>query len=290
MSQRYALVTGCGKGGIGEALVTEYARSGLHAIATVLPSESSEHLVKAGITSFPLDVTSEESIVSLKTQLQKLTNGKLDILVNNAVTTTGYTMPAIDTDVTAVQHMFNVNVFGPMRMVHHFHDMLIRSSGTILNMGSIGAVIPYVYGSSYNAAKAALTHWGNTLRVEMAPLDCGVSLTYLQIIAGEVGTNILKNDHGRQLPEGSYYTPLAAAFDQHVHRTPATTDRYEFARGVVAKSLHPSPPIWLWYGSQTRLTWFLDTFFPRAIFDWLLWYIFSLGKLQLAHRDFNKRK
>lgn len=55
-------------------------------------------------------------------------------------------MPAIDTNVKAVQHMFNVNVFGPMRMVHHFHDMLIRSSGTIMNMSSIGAVIPYVFG------------------------------------------------------------------------------------------------------------------------------------------------
>lgn len=74
----------CGKGGIGEAFVSEYTRSGLHAIATVLPSESSEHLVEAGITWFPLDVTSEESVIALKAKVQKLTDGNLDILVNNA--------------------------------------------------------------------------------------------------------------------------------------------------------------------------------------------------------------
>ena len=55
-------------------------------------------------------------------------------------------MTAIDTDVVEVQRMFNVNVFGPMRMVHHFHDMIIRASGTIVNIGSIGGIIPYLYG------------------------------------------------------------------------------------------------------------------------------------------------
>lgn len=57
-------------------------------------------------------------------------------------------MTAIDTDVREVQHMFNVNVFGPMRMVHHFHRMLIESTGTVVNIGSIGGIIPYVYGAS----------------------------------------------------------------------------------------------------------------------------------------------
>ena len=55
-------------------------------------------------------------------------------------------MTAIDTDVAAVQRMFDVNVFGPMRMVHHFHEMLIGAVGAIVNIGSIGGIVPYVYG------------------------------------------------------------------------------------------------------------------------------------------------
>lgn len=55
-------------------------------------------------------------------------------------------MTAIDTDVKAVQRMFDVNLFGPMRMVHHFHDLLINAKGTIVNIGSIGGIIPYLYG------------------------------------------------------------------------------------------------------------------------------------------------
>lgn len=55
-------------------------------------------------------------------------------------------MTAIDTDTEDVKAMFDVNVFGPMRMVHHFHGMLIESSGTIVNIGSVGGIVPYVYG------------------------------------------------------------------------------------------------------------------------------------------------
>lgn len=106
-------------------------------------------------------------------------------------------MPAIDTDVNLVQKMFDVNVFGPMRMIHEFHPLLIKSQGTIVNIGSVGGIVPYMYGgkvhlpsrkrflavivscakknsfateASYNASKAALHHYGNTLRVELAPL------------------------------------------------------------------------------------------------------------------------
>lgn len=122
----------------------EYARLGVHAIATVLPNESNDHLADTGITFFPLDVTVEESVAELKTSLQKLTGGRLDILVNCAGI--AYTMTAIDTDVAAVQRMFDINLFGPMRMVCSLHDMIIRAKGTIVNIGSIGGVIPFLYG------------------------------------------------------------------------------------------------------------------------------------------------
>ncbi|KAI5867519.1 NAD(P)-binding protein [Durotheca rogersii] len=251
MWSKFALVTGCGQGGIGEALVREYSQRGLHAIATVLPSESSEHLSEAGITWFPLDVTKEASILELKKNILALTDGYLDILVNNA----------------SVQTMFDVNVFGPMRMVRHFHDMLIESSGTIVNIGSIGGVVPYVYGASYNATKAALQHWSNTLR----------------IISGEVGTNILKRDTDREIPEDSYFAPLAAEFRQHVRRTPDTTDRFVYAHNVVAQSLKPSPPAWFWYGKATFIIRMLDALAFRTIWDGMFWSMFNFDKLKKAH-------
>lgn len=78
------LLDRCGKGGIGEALVQEYTRRGIFAVATVLPNENSDHLTAAGITWFPLDVTDDESVVSLKKEISSLTNGYFEFLVNNA--------------------------------------------------------------------------------------------------------------------------------------------------------------------------------------------------------------
>lgn len=74
----------CGQGGIGEALAKEYARKGFHVIATILPTESSDHLSGVGIFCFPLDVTKEQSVADLYQRVTTLTGGLLDVLVNNA--------------------------------------------------------------------------------------------------------------------------------------------------------------------------------------------------------------
>jgi 1-acylglycerone phosphate reductase len=55
-------------------------------------------------------------------------------------------MTAIDTQVNEVEKMFAVNVFGPMRMVNIFHPLLIQAKGTVVNIGSVGGIVPYVYG------------------------------------------------------------------------------------------------------------------------------------------------
>ena len=55
-------------------------------------------------------------------------------------------MTGIDTEIREVQKMFNVNVFGPMRMVHEFHPFLINAKGAIVNIGSVGGIVPYMYG------------------------------------------------------------------------------------------------------------------------------------------------
>lgn len=65
----------------------EYARNGFVPLATVLPMEPSDHLDHMGIQHFPLDVTSEKSILELKANLSVLTGSCLAVLVNNAYVT-----------------------------------------------------------------------------------------------------------------------------------------------------------------------------------------------------------
>ncbi|PSN60578.1 short chain dehydrogenase [Corynespora cassiicola Philippines] len=268
------LITGCGNGGIGHALALEFKAKGYTVITTLLPHESSAHLTECGIHSFTADVTKDEDIEGLCKKVTSITNGQLHVLVNNAGIC--YTMTAIDTDVREVEKMFAVNVFGPMRMVHFFHQLLVAAHGKIVNIGSVGGIVPYVYGASYNATKAALHHWGNTLRVEMKPLGVDV----VNVISGEVKTNILKRDQGRKLPASSLYQPLEAEFSGHVDRSPNTTTPGEYAAAVVKEIGKRRPRAWFWTGATTSIVRWGDMLLPRTFWDWLFTRWFNLNKLR----------
>ncbi|KAI1824886.1 short chain dehydrogenase [Xylaria intraflava] len=262
MAGKSVLVTGCGKGGIGHALAVEFKSHGYKVFTTLLPHEPRDHLTDAGIEAYSADVTSDEQIYKLRESITAITNG--------------YTMTAADTQVKEVEKMFAVNVFGPMRMVHIFHPLIIQAKGKIVNIGSVGGIVPYVYGSSYNASKAALHRWGDTLRVEMKPF--GVSV--INVISGEVSTNILKRDHGRTLPEDSFYRPLEKEFSNHVSRTPNTTPPHVYARSVVAEVMKKNPSAWFWTGAISSFVRYVDMFLPRTFWDWMFIRDFNLGVLQ----------
>ncbi|KAI0201479.1 hypothetical protein F4808DRAFT_425299 [Astrocystis sublimbata] len=81
---KFAVVTGCGKGGIGCALVKQFVAYGYTVIATLLSHESRDHLIHDRIHVLNLDVTKKEEMLPFKNVVGRLTNGRLDILVNNA--------------------------------------------------------------------------------------------------------------------------------------------------------------------------------------------------------------
>lgn len=69
-----------------------------------------------------------------------------------------------------VRAVFEVNVFAPISMVQQFAELLIASGdGRIVDIGSVVGIIPLPFGSAYNASKAALHAFNNTIRVELAP-------------------------------------------------------------------------------------------------------------------------
>jgi NADP-dependent 3-hydroxy acid dehydrogenase YdfG len=84
MAPKTVLITGCSKGGIGDALAQEFHRKGVHVFATARSLSKISHLKDMGITTFELDVTSPDSIRNGVSFVEKETEGRLDFLVNNA--------------------------------------------------------------------------------------------------------------------------------------------------------------------------------------------------------------
>lgn len=94
------------------------------------------------VTLLELDVTSPTSI-SAAAERVKVDGGGLKILVNNAGF--GYTNPYLDTDVEICKDMFEVNVWGPVRVTQAFIGLLVEAQGTVVMIGSTAEMmgIPY---------------------------------------------------------------------------------------------------------------------------------------------------
>ncbi|SNC75408.1 NADP-dependent 3-hydroxy acid dehydrogenase YdfG [Hymenobacter gelipurpurascens] len=125
---------------------------------------------------FVCDVVDEQQVKqAVEAAIQQL--GHLDVIVNNA----GYgSLGSIEEiDDAEVQRQFDVNVFGPLRVLRavlpHLRE---RKSGHVLNITSIGGLKTFPGVGVYNASKFALEAIGESLAQQVAPL--GIKVTNIE--------------------------------------------------------------------------------------------------------------
>lgn len=195
------LVTGCSANGIGAALALVLAQKGHHVFATARNVDKVPVALKGleNVTVLPIDVTDTASIKAA-TQIVTASGHGLDVLVNNAGV--GYVLPVLDVDIDAAQRLFDVNLWGPLRMIQAFTDLLVASHGRVVNISSSASVVHSPWVSTYAASKAALNVLSETLRLEIGPL--GVSV--VTILPGVIDSNLHINDSQRSdMPPTSRY-------------------------------------------------------------------------------------
>jgi 1-acylglycerone phosphate reductase len=177
LTLRWALATGVSEGGLGDALVTELLKQDFNIIATALKIELLDYIPQSSsLVKLQLDVTSAESISAAAEEVSAITNGRLDLLINNAGY--GYMMPLMDTNPLAVTKNFDVNVIGLLAVTQAFFPLLRKANGTVANQCSIAALPggrqPFI--GTYSASKAAVMSLSDTMRVELAPFGIKVRI------------------------------------------------------------------------------------------------------------------
>ncbi|KAJ5882003.1 uncharacterized protein N7529_000675 [Penicillium soppii] len=198
MERRTVLITGCSHGGIGSALAEAFHQRGFHVFATARKTEKMKHLsYLARMTLIPLDVTQESQIIAALELVQKHTGGTLDYLVNNAGD--GYIIPVLDCDQVHGRQIFDVNFWGPLRMIQEFSPLLIAARGTIVNINSVASETLPLWLGIYSSSKAALLALSETLRLELKPFGVQV----LSVMTGAVQTMIFQENY--RLPPDSAY-------------------------------------------------------------------------------------
>ena len=164
-----ALITGASSG-IGAATAVQLAADGydlilvarrhdrLTALAAKLAADHPRH----AITTHQLDMTDATAVADFCAGV-----GRLDVLVNNAGGAIGAD-PIADSRDADWQAMFDVNVLGVLRITRGLLPRLRESaSATIVTMGSVAALEPYLGGGGYNAAKHAVRALTRVLRLEL---------------------------------------------------------------------------------------------------------------------------
>lgn len=268
--KRSILITGCSPGGVGHELALQFAEQGLQVYATARSTKQLVDLESKGIEVFPLDVTSAESIAALKAEILKRTGGKLDMLFNNAGTM--YEAPAIEADPIRVRQMYDTNVFGLFDMVTAFVPLLLASVAesqappTIINTSSILSRLPYPFSAAYNASKAAVASYSDTLRVELAPLGIKV----VTIFMGEVATKLMSADNISFGPDSLYVDVEADVQKRSQVHAQKCMKPEDFAQKIVYQVLS-NPAIgkneFVWKGTNSSTVWLLNAVGWRKIFD-----------------------
>jgi 1-acylglycerone phosphate reductase len=153
--KKTVLITGCTTSGIGWALAKVFHQRGYYVFATVRNTSKATDLAELGdIEILELDVTDSKTITKCKDIVMKRTNGKLDVLVNNAGIEIN--SPLLDTDVTEAKRLFDVNVWGPLTMVQAFAPLLIESKGVVFNQSSIDGELNMVWAGKSHLASVCI--------------------------------------------------------------------------------------------------------------------------------------
>ena len=182
--RRAVLVTGAG-GGIGGCITRFLAERGHTVYAAVRKQAHADELKDVpGVVPVFVDVTNAEQVGRASEEIAAYGTGLYGLVNNAGVGELGMLSTWDDAD---LQHIFDVNVFGPHRMTNAFLPLLVASGGRIVNVGSQGGMLSKPYFGPYTMTKHALESYTETLALELAPYGVGVSIVQPGGIATGIG-------------------------------------------------------------------------------------------------------
>ena len=178
---RSAVVTGAAMG-MGMLMARKLAQRGWQVFAGVMPGLDTAELTR-GVVLTPIDqdVTNEAMVQAGARQVaQALGGAGLDLLINNAGVADIATGPVEGVDIEQGKKLFDVNLFGQVRVAKAFLPLLFEStqSPRILNFASGAVRVPMPCSAMYNMSKYAVEGLTNTLRYELAKF--GVQVTSIE--------------------------------------------------------------------------------------------------------------
>ena len=208
------LLTGASQG-IGERLALALSKAGAN-LGLMARNEPALNRVAREIRApkrhavpVPVDLSNPGSIQQALERVQRQLGG-IDVLINGA----GIQAPIgpfTENAPDAWEFNFQVNLFGPMRLIHAIlPEMMARRRGKIINFSGGGATAPRPNFSAYAASKAALVRLTETLAVELQPYNIQVNAVAPGAINTQMLTEVIS---ARERAGAEYELALARAIN-----------------------------------------------------------------------------
>jgi short-subunit dehydrogenase len=186
------VITGASSG-IGEALALDYAQPG---IALALSGRDGERLKAvadacrakgAAVDEAAIDVTDRAALAAWLTRFDDA--HPVDLLIANAGISIDNGQSSLD-DFSRVRQTMAVNVDGVFNTVEPLVGrMMARGTGQIAIMASLASFIGLPQAASYNASKAAMRVWGESIRYVLKKHGVGVSVICPGFVATRINAN-----------------------------------------------------------------------------------------------------
>ncbi len=165
--KRVVFITGCSSG-IGFDAAFALSARGHQVIASCRKEDDVDKLIALGCDAVLMDVDSSDSITTAFAHVLAKTEGRLDVLINNAGFGQAGALEDISRDV--LRRQFETNVFGLMELTNlAIPIMRQQGHGRIINMSSVLGLISMPFRGAYNASKYAVEGLCDTLRLELQP-------------------------------------------------------------------------------------------------------------------------
>ena len=160
------VVTGASTG-MGAATAKELARKGFHVLAGVRRDVDADALRADGIEPHILDITVDSDVAVIADRVARDPLGRpLRALINNAGI--GVNGPVEALPIAEWRRQFEVNLFGHVAMIQALLPSLRRSSGTVVNISSVGGKVALPTYPAYAGSKFAMEALSDSLRREVS--------------------------------------------------------------------------------------------------------------------------
>jgi NAD(P)-dependent dehydrogenase (short-subunit alcohol dehydrogenase family) len=183
-SQKAVLITGASTG-IGRYAAERLAANGYFVYAGARKAADIEALNKIdNIMAVRLDVTKQDEIDAAVELVRNEGRGLWGVVNNAGVNVVA---PQIEADISEVEFLYNVNVFGVFRVTKAFAPLIIESQGRIVNISSISGFLSGPTYGIYAGSKHALEAMTDALAREMRELGVTVVAVEPGNFASEIG-------------------------------------------------------------------------------------------------------